>query len=72
MKALHLFLAAGTALAMTACGGADSEKLENVEVEMATLNVNTENSTLAWKGSKSPEYFHTGSVKFSEGQVPMN
>jgi hypothetical protein len=68
MKALHLFLAAGAALALTACGGG-ADKLENIEVEVVKLNVDTENSTLGWMGSKNPEYFHTGNVKFNEGQA---
>jgi len=68
MKALHLFLAAGAVLAFAACGG-NAEKLEDVEVQMASLNVDTENSALGWKGSKNPEYFHIGNVKFSGGQA---
>ncbi len=68
MKALHLFLAAGTALILASCGG-NSDKMEEVEVQMTNLTVDTENSTLGWKGSKNPEYFHTGNVKFSDGKA---
>jgi hypothetical protein len=68
MKTVHLFLVAGTALVLASCGG-NTEKLKEVEVQMTSLKVDTENSTLGWKGSKNPEYFHTGSVKFSKGKA---
>lgn len=68
MKALNLFMAAGAALVLASCGGAETAK-EEVQVEMKTLSVDTENSEMMWKGSKSPEYFHTGSVKFSDGKA---
>lgn len=68
MKALQLFFIAGAALALTACGGA-AEKTENIEVQVVKLSADIENSTLGWKGSKNPEYFHMGSVKFSDGKA---
>ena len=30
------------------------------------------NSTLAWKGGKDINYFHTGNVEFSDGMLTMN
>ncbi|MFA7272429.1 MAG: YceI family protein [Crocinitomicaceae bacterium] len=65
MKTFNLFIAAGAALVLASCGG--STEKEEVKVEMKTLSVNTENSELRWVGSKTADYFHTGSVKFAGG-----
>lgn len=63
---------AAAALTIASCGnGGTTESNEEAQVEMKTLKVDTEASSLAWKGSKSPEYFHTGIVKFTEGSVEM-
>jgi polyisoprenoid-binding protein YceI len=37
-----------------------------------TYKLDKANSILGWKGGKSDAYFHTGTVKFSEGSVIMN
>ena len=37
-----------------------------------TYKLDKANSILSWKGGKSDAYFHTGTVKFSEGSVIMN
>ena len=36
---------------------------------MKTLAVDTEASTITWKGMKNAEYFHTGTVKFADGSA---
>lgn len=72
MKIANLILMAGAAFTIASCGSnAATEGNEENQVEMKTLKVDTETSSLGWKGSKSPEYFHTGEVKFTEGSVEM-
>jgi hypothetical protein len=67
MKIANFIMMAGAALTMVACGGESTP--EEVQVDMTTMSVDTEASSLSWKGSKSPEYFHTGTVQFSEGSA---
>ncbi|MFT7344410.1 MAG: hypothetical protein ACI9XP_000994 [Lentimonas sp.] len=70
MKIYGLFLIAATSLVLASCGGADSAAEELVVApEMATLSVDKESSVLMWKGMKNAEYFHTGEIRFSKGQV---
>lgn len=67
MKITNLILMAGAALTMVSCG-ADATTDEPT-TEMKTMTVDSQNSRLGWKGSKSPEYFHTGSVSITEGSA---
>lgn len=70
MKTFNLLVAASAAFVLASCGGAEepaTDENPTPEVEMKSLSVDTENSTLGWKGMKSEEYFHTGKVMFSEG-----
>lgn len=71
MKTLNAMIAAGAVLALTACGGSEpaAEENEEMEVVMNTMNVDTEASSLMWKGMKTEDYFHTGTVQFSEGSA---
>lgn len=39
--------------------------------EKAKYTLDNEKSELNWKGSVSPEYYHTGSVQLSEGSIDM-
>lgn len=66
MKALNILFVAASAVFLTSCGGG---KEESVEKSMYKLDVKA--SSLKWKGSKSADYFHTGTVGFSEGSVEM-
>ncbi len=59
---------AGAVIALSSCGGSN-EPVEEVQAVMSTLKVDTENSSLEWKGMKSAEDFHQGSVKFAEGSA---
>lgn len=68
-KASVLFLAM-VAVALTACSNSE-EAEENEEVVATTYSLDTENSTIEWKGSMSPEYFHSGTIKATEGSVTM-
>ncbi len=68
MRISKMILMAGAVIALASCGD-NSEALENVEVEMKTLSVDAANSSLAWKGMKNAEYFHTGTVSFKDGSA---
>jgi hypothetical protein len=66
-----LFLAAGV-LSLGAC--TESVEVtggEEVVVESVTYNLDTDNSSLTWKGMISPEYFHTGTVDIKSGSIEM-
>lgn len=73
MKIANLIMMAGVAISVASCGNesANADDASNVDVVMQTLKVDTEASSLGWKGSKSPEYFHTGEVKFTQGSVEL-
>lgn len=65
MKTLNFLFVAAAALSLVSCGTAETP------VEKSTYTLDTEVSNLKWKGSKSAEYFHVGSVKFTEGSLEM-
>lgn len=65
MKKLNFLFVAAAALSLASCGTSETP------VEKATYTLDTEVSNLKWKGSKSAEYFHVGSVKFTEGSLEM-
>lgn len=44
-----------------------TEEIEEVKVE--TYSLDLDKSTIKWTGYASPEYFHTGTVNFSEGSM---
>jgi polyisoprenoid-binding protein YceI len=66
MKVSNILLIAAAAVTMASCGGAE-EKAE----EKASYSLDANTSSLKWKGSKSADYFHTGSIKFVDGSVEM-
>ncbi|MFN5785014.1 MAG: hypothetical protein ACK457_03540, partial [Flavobacteriia bacterium] len=59
MKASNILLIAAAAITLASCGGSEEATAEKTSY---TLDVNS--STLKWKGSEGPEYFHVGSIKF--------
>jgi polyisoprenoid-binding protein YceI len=65
MKNTTFFAAAGLALALFSCGGAEGN------TEKTTFKLDTEASSLSWKGSKSATYAHTGMVGIKEGSIEM-
>jgi polyisoprenoid-binding protein YceI len=65
MKKLNFLFIAIAAITLASCGGSDKA------AEKATYSLDTETSSLKWKGSKSAEYFHVGSVQFTEGTIEM-
>ncbi len=70
MKISKMILMAGAVIALASCGG-NSEAIEDIvgDIEMTTLSVDSENSSLNWKGMKSADYYHTGTVDISEGSA---
>lgn len=70
MKKASVLFVAMAAVALTACS--TSEEAEgNEEVVATTYSLDKDNSTIEWKGSMSPEYFHAGTVSASEGTITM-
>jgi len=72
-KASVLFLAMA-GLFVTACSSSEEGTDENgteEKVEQSVYNLDTENSSLAWKAQMSPDYGHNGTVELSEGSVTM-
>lgn len=67
MKVLNILFIAAAAVTITSCGGSKEE--EKVEKTSYSLDVNA--SSLKWKGSEAPDYFHVGSVKFTSGSIDM-
>jgi polyisoprenoid-binding protein YceI len=66
MKKVNMLVAAvATALLVGSCGSSDAP------VETVSYTLDTENSSLKWKGSMNPEYFHIGTVSFTEGAIEM-
>lgn len=65
MKTLNFLFVAAAALSLASCGTSETP------VEKTTYTLDTEVSNLKWKGSKSADYFHIGSVKFTEGSIEM-
>jgi polyisoprenoid-binding protein YceI len=66
MKAFNILLIAASAVTLASCGGAEEKTAEK-----ATYTLDVNSSSLKWKGSEGPEYFHTGSIKFLDGTVEM-
>lgn len=64
---LKVFLVAAVAVGFTSCGTSEEE----VKVEKVTYNLDAETSSLTWKGSKSAEYFHEGTVNITSGSIEM-
>ena len=68
MKILNLFIIAAVSTALVSfklANNTEAKKHQN------SLSLDTENSTLGWKGGKSASYFHVGVVKFKEGSIAM-
>jgi polyisoprenoid-binding protein YceI len=66
MKASNILLIAAAAITLASCGGSEEATAGKTSY---TLDVNS--STLKWKGSEGPEYFHVGSIKFIDGSLEM-
>lgn len=70
MKKAGLFFMAVGALSLAACSSS-TEESEVEAVEAVSYTLDTENSTLGWAASMSPEYGHTGTVNFKSGSITM-
>jgi hypothetical protein len=72
MKKLGILFIGLTALTAVSCSSSDDAvEGEEMKVEAVTYTLDQENSSIKWKGQMSPEYFHTGTVDFSEGSITM-
>ncbi|MEY3236154.1 MAG: hypothetical protein RI883_255 [Bacteroidota bacterium] len=69
MKILNLI-----AIATATAALASFQLVQNKEVVKPknSYKLDKANSILGWKGGKSDSYFHTGTVKFSEGSVMLD
>lgn len=73
MKNGIILVGAALTLLITSCGGekgtgnASASATESATISKFT--VDTMASTLKWKGSKSEEDFHVGSLKFKSGSL---
>lgn len=70
MKKFPFLVAASIALVAAVSCSTTAEETE-VAVEPITYSLDAATSTLSWKGSMSPEYFHTGTVGFKDGSITM-
>lgn len=67
MKISSMILMAGAVVTLASCGG-NTEAIEEIgDIEMKTLSVDTESSTLGWSGRKNEVDSHSGTLKFSDG-----
>jgi len=64
---LNVLLVGTIALGFASCGTNEEE----VKVEKTTYKLDAAASSLKWKGSKSAEYFHEGTVNITEGTIEM-
>ncbi len=71
MKAFKFLLMAAVAVSAASCAEKADGVEENPQAEEATYVIDKEASTLEWKGQKNENYFHTGKVWFSDGQMTM-
>lgn len=69
MKKNSILAMIGFAFLAVSCG---SDAPEEVVVEDTVYSLNTEESTLWWRGEENAEHFHTGNISFSEGTFTMN
>ena len=65
---LNVLLVGAIAVGFASCG--TSEK-EEEKVEKVMYKLDAASSSLKWKGSKSAEYFHEGTVNITEGSIEM-
>lgn len=72
MKRANLLLMAATALFAVACGsGEETNDTADATVEPVVYNLDSEATSLWWKGEENEMHFHTGHVKVTEGSMTM-
>lgn len=72
MKTKSLLLMAATALFAVACGsGEETTDTADATVEPVVYNLDSEASSLWWKGEENEMHYHTGHVQISEGSLTM-
>ena len=72
MKTKSLLLMAATALFAVACGsGEETTDTADATVEPVVYNLDSESSSLWWKGEENEMHYHTGHVQITEGTLTM-
>ncbi|MCH2223522.1 MAG: YceI family protein [Crocinitomicaceae bacterium] len=72
MKLKEILIMATSAALITSCSNNPVSDIQNeLEIEEVTYTLDTENSSLVWKGMMSPEYFHVGNITISDGTISM-
>ncbi len=72
MKKAFAYLSMASVLFLASCGNSEETATEETVAEpvVETYTVDTENSSLAWTGSKTyAGYGHSGTVSFTEGSI---
>ena len=79
MKKNAFFVFCAVAFLMVSCSAEEttepkdgSGEKEEVTESLVSYSLDTENSTLAWKGFEGDHEFHVGTVDFTEGSMVMN
>lgn len=68
MKLLNVAAIAITTIALVSFQYGKKTK----STDLVTYELDKNKSTLVWKGGKNANYFHTGTVEFSEGELTMD
>ena len=68
MKMLNFLLVGAIAFGFASCGSSENEA---EKVEKVSYKLDAATSSLKWKGSKSDEYFHAGTVSITDGSIEM-
>jgi len=72
MKKVFVIAVLTFSVILTSCGGDKASSNATVSAEAtpsAKFGIDTSTSVLKWKGSKSEEDFHVGSLKFKSGEL---
>lgn len=69
MKKKNILAVISLAFIAVSCG---NDTTEEVVVEDTVYTLNTEESTLWWRGEENADHFHTGNISFAEGTFTMN
>lgn len=69
MKKKNILAVISLAFIAVSCG---NDTPEVVVVEDTVYTLNTEESTLWWRGEENADHFHTGNISFAEGTFTMN
>lgn len=75
MKKMFVAVLSFAAILVSSCKGTDEstevEVVETVEMKEITYSLDTNETSLWWKGEENEMHFHTGYVQVSEGSLTM-